>query len=88
MLKIEQAIEAVKELKEISESEDFKADMLRIKQLKGLPVEEKIAAIKELKVVVPPLAKLVTAFTGEKIDQLVADIVEAIEIVFDEEQPV
>lgn len=83
MLKLDQAIEAIKELKELAENPQFKADLEKMKQLKGLSAEEKIEAVKELKVVIPPFAKLIKAFTGEKVDLLVDDIVEIIDVLFD-----
>lgn len=85
MLKIDQALEAIKELKAIAESAQFKADLQKMKEAKGLPPAEKLKVIAELKVVYPPFAKLVKAFTGEKIDVLVDDIAEVIEFIFDTE---
>jgi hypothetical protein len=84
MLKLEQAIEAIEELKTLATSEEFKADLQKMKALKGLTAEEKIAAVKELRPVIDPLAKLVKAFTGEKIDLLVDDVVEVLDAVFEQ----
>lgn len=87
MLKLDQAIEAIKELKELAENEEFKADLQKMKEMSNLSAEEKIQAVKELKIAIPPFAKLIKAFTGEKVDLLVDDIVEIIDVLF-ETQPV
>lgn len=86
MIKIDQALEAIKELKELAESADFKADLQAIKNLKGLTPAEKVEAVKELEPVILPLAKLVKAFTGDKIDVLVDDVVEALTALFGDEE--
>lgn len=84
MLKLEQAIGAIEELKTLATSEEFKADLQKMKEMKGLTAEEKIAAVRELLPVIYPLAKLVKAFTGEKIDLLVDDVIEVIDALFNQ----